>query len=60
MIFDGFFIMKKISRLKERSSPMADKRKIGKSGLTVNPVGLGCMGFPTLTEHLQRKIKLYP
>ena len=24
---------------------MADKRKIGKSGLTVNPVGLGCMGF---------------
>ena len=24
---------------------MADKRKIGKSGLTVNPVGLGCIGF---------------
>lgn len=24
---------------------MADKRKIGKSGLKVNPVGLGCMGF---------------
>ena len=24
---------------------MADKRKIGKSGLAVNPVGLGCMVF---------------
>ena len=61
MIFDGFFIMKKISRLRERSSPMADKRKIGKSGLTVNPVGLGCMGFshaygaPTEKNEAMRK-----
>ena len=40
---------------------MADKRKIGKSGLTVNPVGLGCMGFshaygaPTEKNEAMRK-----